>query len=92
MIISFPKAHFQGNEQQLPLSKLMIATLIAACEKQYNGIPFGPRDVGGSFTALITRGLLDSKKITVNGKTESTWHVTKGAVELLKALGIEVRC
>jgi hypothetical protein len=91
VIIPFPAEHFQRKKQR-PLSKLMIATLIAACAKEKAGLFFGPDDMKGSLTSLINRGLVIRVEITVNGQTESIWHVSYEAIEMLKALGINVEC
>jgi hypothetical protein len=88
-VISFPIGHF-GRNRQPPLSELMIATLLAACEKQAKKIPFGPKEVGHSFTVLIKRGLIVSKQITTDGQPQSTWQVTDEAIQMLRALGIEI--
>jgi hypothetical protein len=89
-IISFPRGHFQRKKQP-PLSSLMIDALLRACKKQKEGTPFGPTDIKGSFTSLITRGLIVSKEITINEHTAS-WQVTTEAIAMLKAKGIEVPC
>ena len=67
----------------------MIVALIEACERQKQGLLFGPCDLKGSFTALIKRGLIISKKININGRPESSWHVTAEALEMLKVLGVK---
>jgi hypothetical protein len=87
-IISFG-GHFQRNTQR-PLSRLMIVALIEACERQKQGLLFGPCDLKGSFTVLIKRGLIITKKININGRAESSWHVTTEALEMLKPMGITV--
>ena len=91
VIIPFPAEHFQRKKQR-PLSKLMITKLLAACEKERQGLFFGPQDIKGSLTSLISRGLIIRIEISANGQTESIWHVSNEAVEMLKALGIEVAC
>ena len=70
----------------------MIVALLAACEKQKKGIPFGPGDIRGSFTSLITRGLIIRKEVTVHEHTESLWQVTTEAIAMLMNRGIEAPC
>jgi hypothetical protein len=89
VIIPFPAEHFQRKKQR-PLSKLMIAKLLAAYALEREGSFFGPQDIKGSLTSLINRGLIIRVEISVNAKTESIWHVSYEAVEMLKALGIDV--
>lgn len=88
-IISFPAEHFQRKKQR-PLSGLMIAKLLDAHAKEKKGLFFGPRDIKGSLTSLISRGLIIRIEITNKGEIESIWHVTYEAIEMLKALGIDV--
>jgi hypothetical protein len=91
LIIQFPEEHVQRKKQR-PLSKLMIANLLAAYALEKQGLCFGPKDIKGSFTSLINRGLIIRKEIFINGKTEAIWHVSFEAIEMLKALGIDVIC
>jgi hypothetical protein len=91
VIIPFPAEHFQRKKQR-PLSKLMIAKLLAAWAKESEGLFFGPRDIKGSLMSLIARGLIIRIEITTSDQTESIWHVTNEAIEMLKALGIDVAC
>ena len=74
---------------QPPLSPLMIATLLIAYAKQKAGIEYGQTDVRGSFTALITRGLI-ARRVSLKDTTEFIWQVTDEAIEILKSLGMEV--
>ena len=90
-IISFPRGHFQRKKQP-PLTPLMISALLEACEKQTEGITFGPIDIKGSLTSLIKRGLIIRKEVTIDEHTKSLWQVTTEAIALLKAEGIEVAC
>jgi hypothetical protein len=90
-IIHFPYGHFE-RKKQLPLSSLMIVALLAACPKQKEGIHFGPGDIKGSFTSLITRGLIIRKEVTTNYITESLWQVTTEAIAILNIMGIKVSC
>ena len=69
----------------------MILGLKSACLKQAAGISFGPQDIKKS-TSLIRRGLLISKVIQLNKKTEISWLVTPDAIELLRDLGIHDKC
>jgi hypothetical protein len=80
------------EKKKLPLSNIMIKTLVSACHKQSKKEAFGPKDVKGSFIPLINRGFLNTEKKIVNGKTVITWHVTKSAIETLKNLGISIDC
>ena len=90
-IIPFPSEHFQRKKQR-PLTKLMIGKLLAAYSKEIVGLFFGPKDIKGSLTSLIARGLIIRIEITDKGQIESIWHVTNEAIEMLKNLGIEVPC
>ncbi len=83
---------FHSGKKQLPLTSLMTKTLLAACAKQTRGIPFGPGDTKGSFTALITRGLIVTRQQNVQGHIESLWQVTEEAMSMLRSKGIEVTC
>ena len=91
LIIPFPAEHFQRKKQR-PLSKLMIAKLLDACAKEKKGLFFGPSDIKGSLTSLISRGLIIRIEITIKDQTESIWHVTNEAIEMMKALDIDVEC
>ena len=90
LIIPFPAEHVQRKKQR-PLSKLMIANLLAAYALERQGLFFGPQDIKGSLS-LINRGLIIRKEISMNGKPEAIWHVSYEAIEMLKALGIDVIC
>ena len=70
----------------------MIAKLIAAYALERQGLFFGPQDIKGSLTSLINRGLIVRIEISLNDKTESIWHVSYEAIEMLKALGIDGIC
>ena len=91
LIIPFPAEHVQRKKQR-PLSKLMITNLLAAYALERQGLFFGPQDIKGSSTSLINRGLIVRKEISVNGTPEAIWHVSYEAIEMLKALGIDVIC
>ena len=86
-IIRLPYGYFVRN-RQLNLTPLMIDTLLAACEKQKEKIPFGPADIKRSFVALVSRGLITREEVD----KESQWQVTKLAISMLKNLGIIVAC
>lgn len=86
-IIRLPYGYFVRN-RQLNLTPLMIDTLLAACEKQKEKIPFGPADIKRSFVALVSRGLITREEVN----KESQWQVTKLAISMLKNLGIIVAC
>ena len=86
-IIQLPYGYFIRNKQ-LNLTPLMIDTLLAACEKQKEKIPFGPADIKRSFVALVSRGLITREEVD----KESQWQVTKLAISMLKNLGIIVAC
>jgi hypothetical protein len=90
-IIPFPLERIH-RKRQLPLSKLMISKLIDAYALERQGLFFGPHDIKGSLTSLINRGLIIRIEISMNDKTESIWHVSYEAVEMLKTLGIDVIC
>jgi len=89
-VIPLHEGHFSKPDKR-PLSKLMIASLVSACKKQLNGIPFGQPDIDGSFSALVSRGLIKYKHDNiVNGKIQPTWVVTEQAFEILRNLGIKI--
>ena len=66
----------------------MIDTLLAACEKQKENVPFGPADIKRSFVALVSRGLITGEEVN----KEPQWQVTKLAISMLKNLGVIVAC
>jgi hypothetical protein len=86
-IVHLPYGYFIRNKQ-LNLTPLMIDTLLAACEKQKEKIPFGPADIKRSFVALVSRGLITREEVN----KESQWQVTKLAISMLKNLGVIVAC
>jgi hypothetical protein len=90
-VISLSEAHFERTKQR-PLTSLMVTSLLAACAKQREGIEYGPKDIKGSFTALITRGLIIRKQGIVNMQISSIWQVTTEAIDQLKGMGIKVDC
>ena len=90
-IIHLPYGYFTKNKQQ-NLTPLMIDTLLAACEKQHKGISFGPTDIKGSFNALVNRGLIIRKEVSMHQHTELLWQVTGEAISMLRTLGIIVAC
>ena len=91
-IISIDKKYDDIDKQPV-LSSLMVATLLVACEKQSKGISFGPRDIKGSFTALVRRGLIQVRNTkNTNGKEAANWQVSVEAIGILKAMGITVNC
>jgi hypothetical protein len=91
LLIPFPAEHIK-RKRQGPLSKLMVAKLVAAYALEAQGLFFGPQDIKGSLTSLINRGLIVRIKIPVKDQTESIWHISYEAIEMLKALGIDVIC
>ena len=86
-IIHLPYGYFIRNKQ-LNLTPLMIDTLLAACEKQKEKIPFGPADIKRLFVALVSRGLITREEVN----KESQWQVSKLAISMLKNLGVIVAC
>jgi len=80
------------KKKKLPLSNIMIKTLVSACSKQSKKEEFGPKDIKGSFIPLINRGYINTEEKRVNGKKVITWYVTQSAVETLKNLGIKISC
>lgn len=90
-IIHLPFGYFIKNKQ-LNLTPLMIDTLLAACEKQQQNIPFGPTDIRRSFITLVNRGLIIREEVTILHTKKSQWQVTKQAISMLKYLGIIVSC
>lgn len=91
LVIPFP-AEFVYRKRQFPLSELMISKLIAAYALEKQGLFFGPKDIKGSLTSLINRGLIVRIKIPVKDKTQSIWHVSYEAIEILKTLGLDAVC
>ena len=83
--------NFIKNPQK-PLSRLMIVALIEACDKQSRGLIFTPKNITGSFTSLVRRGLIAIKENITNGEPKTKWQVTSEAVEMLKAIGLDVPC
>jgi len=80
------------KKKNLPLSNIMIKTLVSACSKQSKKEAFGPKDIKGSFLPLINRGFINTEEKNVNGKTVITWHVTQSGVDALKNLDIKISC
>ena len=72
------------------LSRPMIVALVEACTKQQHGIPFGPADIGGSFSWLISRGLVVWKEVNIKNHKKHLWQVTEEAVEMLRKMGVDV--
>lgn len=83
-----PNNNFKNKQR--PLTPLMIRTLLRIIVKQKENVPFGQRDIKGSFGVLVERGLIESKPVMVGGQTEHTWEVTKEAVEMLEKQGIKI--
>ena len=90
-IIHLPYGYFIQNKQ-LNLTPLMIDTLLVACEKQKEKIPFGPMDIKRSFMALINRGLIVRRPADTNEDTEQLWQVTAEAISMRRIKGIDVSC
>jgi len=88
-IIHLPYGYFMRN-RQLNLTPLMIDTLLAACEKQQEKVPFGPNDIKRSFMALVNRGLIIRETVNMLEKKELQWQVSKQAISMLKNLGVIV--
>lgn len=82
-LVSFPAGHF-ATKKRSPLTPLMVVALIEAYAKQRKNIPFGPKDVNGSFMPLITRGLIIKRDTAIHEETKSSWQVTPEAIDLLK--------
>jgi hypothetical protein len=83
-VIRMPVGFVEINKQR-PLSNRMVATLLRACEFQLNGILFGQIELDGSFSPLVTRGLL---KLEKSNRSPSTWYVTGEAFDILHNLGL----
>ena len=90
-IICPPNGYFIRNKQ-LNLTPLMIDTLLAACEKQKEKVPFGPTDIKRSFMALVNRGLITREEVNIQENKELQWQVSKQAISMLKILGVIVAC
>ncbi len=90
-VLFFEEGYFKSN-RSLPLTPLMIIALKKACERQHKGIAFGPNDIKGSFTALITRGLIIRKEILINNHIELAWQVSAQAIQMLRLKGIKILC
>lgn len=70
----------------------MKKALELAYHKQQSGILFGPKDIKGSVTPLIQRGLITSRINKVNGEIQLTWYVTEQAIQLLEDSAQMVAC
>ncbi len=46
------------KKKTIPLSNIMIKTLVSACDKQSKNEAFGPKDIKGSFITLIKQRLV----------------------------------
>jgi hypothetical protein len=90
-IIEFPY-EFLKRKNQPSLTPLMIDTLLAACQKQKEKIPYGPVDIKRSFMALINRGLIVRRPADTNEDMEQLWQVTAEAISMLRIKGIDVTC
>lgn len=90
-IIHLPYGYFIRN-RQLNLTPLMLNTLLIACEKQNENVPFGPADIKRSFVPLVNRGLITRETVNKNDNNESKWQVTKQAISMLETLGVLVAC
>jgi len=90
-VIEFPY-EFLKRKKQASLTPLMIDTLLAACQKQKEKIPYGPADIKRSFMALINRGLIVRKPTVTNEDTGQLWQVTAEAISMLRVKGIDVTC
>jgi hypothetical protein len=73
------------------LSRHMIVALVEACTRQQHGIPFGPADIKGSFSFLISRGLVAWTDVASQSEMQSLWQVTPEAVDMLRKMGVDVR-
>ncbi len=89
-IIAFSKKYFT-NVPDGPLSGLMIKTLRRACNQQKKGAVFGPRDIKGSMSSLIRRGLIITQTIQQNGQFQLTWYVTPQAVSMLEKIEAKMK-
>src|SRR6185436_13822575 len=66
-------------------SRKMIQTLKACLhlETTYEGRPYGPADITGSFSGLYKRGFLDIKIDAENKSKLSSWYVTTKGLHFL---------
>jgi hypothetical protein len=78
--------------EDVKFTPLMIKTLRDACKMQSNNVPFGQANLNGSFTALLKRGCIDVKTITLNGNKEITWYITRRGIKALHKLGFDEPC
>lgn len=80
------------NERAHHLSRLMIVALVEAAVKQHQGIPFGPADIKGSFTALLNRGLIiiTEGELTSKHSVQYLWRVTSEGLGILRNMGVDV--
>jgi hypothetical protein len=83
-------APFRIRKKDYALTPLMIASLLEACLKQKQNIPFGPADIKGSFNSLINRDLIIRETINITGKNEAVWQVSSEGIKILKNLGVEL--
>lgn len=89
-VIAFSKKYFT-NGPYGPLTGLMINTLRRACNQQKKGAVFGPKDIKGSMSSLIRRGLIITHTIQQNGQFQLTWFVTPEAVSMLEKIEAKIK-
>ena len=87
-IFLFPDRYIFEDKQR-PLTKLMIKTLKVAYDKQNSNILFGPKDIKGSVTPLIKRGLIRNRTIKQGGKNKMTWYLTPEAIDIIKMIDVK---
>lgn len=90
-LLSFPKEYFI-REKNRSLTPSMKKALELAYHKQRAGVLFGPKDIKGSVTPLIQRGLITSSIKKVDGEIHLTWYVTEQAIKLLEDSAQMVAC
>jgi hypothetical protein len=85
IIKSFPCGYFY-LEKEYPLSPSMIIALKEVCACQKKRKPIGPKDLKGSLSPLIERGLVKLTYYDIGGKKKATWAVTKNGLRILQSI------
>ncbi len=84
-IVTLSSWHYY-KEEELPPTKKMLSTLkkFYQYEMHQPHLPYGPRDVKGSFIGLLNRGLIDVKHTSENGFKIVRWYITSKGKQYLE--------
>lgn len=82
-VIRLPNDYFFSAKDH-PLTPSMRIRLRKALEMQTEKLPFGQKDINGSFNALLERGLIKSRNITIDGIVTTDWYVTDNGIASLE--------